>query len=251
MEQQRITEHKHTYFLTPGECTPQGEIPITLILTRIIEVATEHANIWGVGYSTLIKDNQSWVLSRVSIEMTSYPKVNKKYTFITWIESYNRHFSQRNFAICDDNNNILGYARTVWAVIDSNTREIVDISKFSFMQEVVSDRVCPIDTPTRLLPVRDGVSINHSFQYCDLDINNHVNSVRYVELLMNQLPLNKYQENYVKRFEIAYIRECLYNIEVTLNVNKDTNDTRLEIADKQGASHCRARILLEPRTNNE
>ena len=81
MERQRIKEYSHRYFLAPGECTPEGEMPITLLLTRIIEVATEHADMWGVGYSTLVTSNESWVLTRVTIEMTKMPPVNKKYVF--------------------------------------------------------------------------------------------------------------------------------------------------------------------------
>ena len=247
MEQQRIKEYSHRYFLAPGECTPEGEMPITLLLTRIIEVATEHADMWNIGYSTLSADNQTWVLSRVSIEMTQYPRVNRKYTFHTWVESTNRHFSFRNFEICDQDGSTLGYARTIWAVIDIVAREIADISKFTFLRDVVSERQCPIATPSRLLPVTDEHAQTHCFKYCDLDINHHVNSVRYVELLMNQLPLERYESCFVKRFEIAYIRECLYNVPVTLNVDSSTDDVRLEIADSAGASHCRARILLEPR----
>ncbi|MGN0213761.1 MAG: acyl-[acyl-carrier-protein] thioesterase [Muribaculaceae bacterium] len=250
MERQRVKEYSHRYFLAPGECTPEGEMPITLLLTRIIEVATEHADIWGVGYSTLITSNESWVLSRVSIEMTKLPPVNKKYIFTTWIESYNRHFSQRNFEISDDEGNILGYARTVWVVINSETRESVDISKFNYMTEVISQHPCPIEPQSRLKPVSDGSVGHYNFKYCDLDINQHVNSVRYVELLMNQLPLSTYHANMVKRFEIAYIRECRYAEDVTIRVDNSTNDVRLEITDADGNSHCRARILLEPRNGN-
>ena len=47
MERQRIKEYNHRNFLAPGECTPEGEMPVTLLLTRIIEVATEHADMWG------------------------------------------------------------------------------------------------------------------------------------------------------------------------------------------------------------
>lgn len=249
MEQQRIKEYSHKYFLAPGECTPEGEMPITLLLTRIIEVATEHADMWGVGYTTLIKENQSWVLSRVTIEMKQYPKVNRKYTFTTWIENYNRHFSQRNFEITDDNGNVLGYARTIWVVINSLTRESVDISKFSYMTEVISPHPCPIEPQSRLKPVTDGHSAKYAFKYCDLDINKHVNSVRYVELLMNQLPLSTYEANAVQRFEIAYMKECLYAEEMTINVDDTTPDVRLEITDAGGNGHCRARLLLTPRNN--
>ena len=37
-------------------------MPVWLMTERIIDVATEHANSWGVGYARLILDNQAWVL---------------------------------------------------------------------------------------------------------------------------------------------------------------------------------------------
>lgn len=250
MERERVKEYTHRYFLAPGECTPEGEMPVTLLFTRIIEVATEHADMWGVGYSTLIHDNQSWVLSRVTIEMNQYPVVNKKYSLTTWIESYNRHFSQRNFEIADDEGNVLGYARTIWVVINSITRESVDISKFSYMNEVVSTHPCPIEPQSRLRPVTEGSTTDYAFKYCDLDINRHVNSVRYVELLMNQLPLSDYESNFVKRFEIAYIKECRYAENIIIHICDVEHDVKMEITDGSGSSHCRARILLSPRENS-
>ena len=49
-------------------------MPVWLLTERIIDVATEHANSWEVGYARLIIDNQAWVLSRVAIEMKRWPK---------------------------------------------------------------------------------------------------------------------------------------------------------------------------------
>ena len=72
-----------------AECNPEKEMPLSLVMTRIIEMATLHANAWGVGYAKMIESNQGWVLSRVTVEMTHYPKVNEPYSFTTWIESYN------------------------------------------------------------------------------------------------------------------------------------------------------------------
>ena len=133
------------YYLAAGECNPQGEMPLTLLMTRIIEVATFHANSWGAGYARLIQDNQVWVLSRVTIEMKEYPKVDTNYRLTTWIEDYNRHFSQRNMRIDDENGNALGFVRTIWMVIDMNTRASVDISQLGYISDKVSDLPCPIE----------------------------------------------------------------------------------------------------------
>ena len=41
-------EYSASYFLTPGECDSQQRMPITVLVDRIIEVATLHANTWNV-----------------------------------------------------------------------------------------------------------------------------------------------------------------------------------------------------------
>ena len=41
------------YFLTPGECNPEQRMPLTLLINRLIEVATLHANELGIGYAYL------------------------------------------------------------------------------------------------------------------------------------------------------------------------------------------------------
>lgn len=243
--------YKHDFFLTAGECTPQKEMPLPLLVSRLIEVATEHANIWGVGYAKLIEDNQAWVLSRVTIEMTDYPHVNEAYTIQTWVEGYNRYFSQRNFEILDSKGKTLGFARTIWLVIDMTAREMVDISSLSYVISNIYDKECPIEPQSRLKAVTDARVSEHTFQYAETDINCHVNSVRYVELLLNQWNLNHYDEYRVKRFEIAYVKECLGGLTYSVAVNEDEPlDSKVEIShlvDGKQEVNCRSRFVWEKR----
>ena len=75
-EQKKIAAY--IYDLEPAEGNAQQEIPLTLLVKRILETATYHAENWGVGYSTLIKENRAWVLARLAIEMSSYPGIYDK-----------------------------------------------------------------------------------------------------------------------------------------------------------------------------
>lgn len=243
-----VKEYSHKYFLTPGECNPEQRLPLPLLVSRLIEVATEHANTWGVGYAKLKDYNQTWVLSRVTVEMERYPRVNQEYTLTTWIEEYNRHFSQRNFSIADCNGEIIGYARTIWVVIDTEKRTSCDISKLSYISANISDMECPIEPQSRLTPVRGFKSIPYTFQYIDTDSNRHVNSVRYIELLMNNWTLDHYDHHYISRFEISYIKECVYGMNASVNINDSDNplDCKAEI-EVGGESHCRARLVFKER----
>ena len=44
--------------------------------------------------------------------------------------------------------------------------------------------------------------------YSDVDVNGHINSVKYIEHILDLWNLDWYAHNSVKRFEIAYVAEC-------------------------------------------
>lgn len=242
-----MKEFSKTYYLAAGECNPQGELPLTLLMTRIIEVATLHANSWGVGYERLIRDNQVWVLSRVTIEMNENPKVNTNYKLTTWIEDYNRHFSQRNMRIDDENGKTLGYVRTIWMVIDMNTRASVDIEKLGYIRENVSDIPCPIEPQSRLRPIEQGHAVDYTFGYMDCDFNRHVNTVRYLSLLMNMFDMDCYDHYFIRRMELSFIRETHYG-EIAQFVIDDSDPMESHMSITiDGDDHVRARFLWQER----
>lgn len=235
------------YYLAAGECNPQGEMPLTLLMTRIIEVATFHANSWGAGYARLIQDNQVWVLSRVTIEVDRYPKVNENYRLTTWIEDYNRHFSQRNMRLDDADGNPLGYVRTIWMVIDMNTRASVDISQLSYMSDKITDLPCPIDPISRLRSIEVGHVVDYTFSYTDCDFNRHVNTVRYLSHLMDMFDMDCYDHFFIRRMDISFIKETHYGETAMFIINDDDPiDSRLSIT-IDGNDHVRARFLWQER----
>ena len=242
-----MKEFSKTYYLAAGECNPQGELPLTLLMTRIIEVATLHANSWGVGYERLIRDNQVWVLSRVAIEMIEYPKVNTNYKLTTWIEDYNRHFSQRNMRLDDENGKPLGYVRTIWMVIDMSTRASVDIEKLGYIRDNVSDIPCPIEPQSRLRPIEQGHAVDYTFGYMDCDFNRHVNTVRYLSLLMNMFDMDCYDHYFIRRMELSFIKETHYGETAQFVIDdSDPMESHLSIT-IEGDDHVRARFFWQER----
>lgn len=226
-----LKEYSKTFYLSAGECNPQGEMPLPLLVSRIIEIATLHANSWGVGFEYLIQSNQTWVLSRVTTEMKRYPRAGESYEFITWIEDYNRHYSQRNVEIRTDAGEVLGFARTIWMVIDLSERTLVDISQLSYISSNISPRECPIEPQSRLRPVADATRVvEYTFGYVDCDFNRHVNTVRYLELMMNQFELSHYDNNVIERMEIAFVKEARYGATARVMINDaDSAETRISI----------------------
>lgn len=237
------TEHSRSYFLSAGESNAEGLMPLTLMVERLIEISTEHANSLGIGYAELIKKNIGWVLSRVSLEMYRYPRINETYVLTTWIESYNRFFSERNIAITAPGGEVLGYARTVWVAMDFEKRALANLTQLDRRCFPVADLPCPIDRTPTLAPAGEGsTAVPYTFKYCDLDFNRHVNTVRYIELLLNQKSLEHYDAFAAGRFDIHFHHECRYGQTVELRVESADDSDTFDIVTPDGKHAIVARI---------
>lgn len=224
--------YRREFYLAAGDATPEQSMPIGEVFDRCIEVATDHANALGVGYDNLKEHGQSWVLSRVVIEMERYPVVNETYSVETWIDGFNRAFSERYFRIYDCRGEVIGNARSTWVAIDVEKRTLADISRFDILRDsITTARTCDVKPcgRHRTLSGEDLIMSYHTFSYSDLDSNRHVNTVRYVELLMDQWPLEFHDTHQVKRIEVSFMRECRYGETAELALRRnDSGVSELE-----------------------
>ena len=62
-----MTEYVNEFYLTAAEVNAQEEMPLSRLVTLIIDTATGHANSLGFGYAHMMETNTSWVLSRLSV----------------------------------------------------------------------------------------------------------------------------------------------------------------------------------------
>lgn len=249
-----------SYFLSASDANAEGLLSMTTLTTNIIDIATDHANSLGIGNPSMVDMNAGWILSRLSIDMEKTPKVNTHYVLKTWIEDFNRHYSARCFSISSPEGEIYGYCRTIWLVIDADTHRNLGLSHFNMPKEMVSGEKAPIPLQEKHFPIvgKDseitGKSImathepfEYTFKYCDLDFYRHVNTVRYVTMLLNQFSLKEHDETRVKRIELSFLHEAKYGMN-TILLRSDSKDNPLvssfQLSDKaDGSALLFARIM--------
>ncbi|MDE5790693.1 MAG: hypothetical protein K2H96_05635 [Muribaculaceae bacterium] len=209
------------FLVSANEANPEGELAVHVLVSDLIVVATKAALELGIGNPTMAHLNAGWVLSRLTIEMTSYPKVNTEYRIITWVESWNRHFSVRDFEIQDCEGNTVGYARSIWMVLNTITHENFGLSHLTLPEDAVSKRPCPIsrqekhieiyrhdaeEVPSSALKANAGER-SYTFKYNDIDFYRHVNTVKYVSLLLNSYSLEEFDRFFLSRLELSFLHE--------------------------------------------
>lgn len=218
-------ELEKEYYVSAADCNPEGELSLVSLIDRIIEIATCHANSIHIGNPDMEHINGGWVLGRLTVEVSRYPEVNSSYRISTWIEDFNRLFSTRCFEITDLDGRRLGVARSVWMVINLSTHENMGLSHFSFDRSLISHKDCGLE---KQLPhkFQGGIPVNsYKFRYSDLDYYRHVNTLRWIELLLNQYSLEEFDRNFISRFEISFAKEGHYGSDIDIYcVEKEKGD---------------------------
>ena len=107
---------------------------------------------------------------------------------------------------------VYGYGRSIWAMIDTESRQPTDIFSIddgAINNWIVKDKECPIDKGGRV-KMDDSAELVRTIDtyYSDVDINGHINSVKYIEHVLDLWDLQWYGEHQVRRFEIAYVAEA-------------------------------------------
>ncbi len=219
---------------------------------HLLNAAGNHSQRRGWGIGALNESRHTWVLSRLSIEMTEMPRSYQHCTVSTWVESVMKLFTNRNFAIYDAEGNPMGYARSVWAMIDLETRRPCDLLSLydgDILNYVVSEEenICPIAGHGRFR-FRDAVEARTiNTYYSDVDINGHINSIKYMEHILNLFPQEQLTRG-IHRFEIAYKAESYLGDILTFYIQPvDDTETDVEVrknvtSDTPGEVVCQAKV---------
>ena len=211
---------KYEFMAEPFHCDFSQRLFWGHLGNHMLNAADFHSTARGFGMKYLLTIKRSWVLSRLAIEMEEMPKMCTKFNVETWVESAMRYFTSRNFRVVgtetDESGNtseyVYGYGRSIWAMIDTESRQPTDIFAIdngAINNWIVKDKDCPIDKGGRVKMSDDAELVRTiDTYYNDVDINGHINSVKYIEHVLDLWDIDWYREHQIRRFEIAYVAEA-------------------------------------------
>ena len=224
-----------------------GRLTMSVLGNHLLNCAGFHAADRGFGISELNEHHYTWVLSRLAIEMDEFPYKDEPFSIQTWVENVYRLFTDRNFAVINKDGKPLGYARSVWAMIDVDSRKPMDLVAMHNGQiaEYICDKECPIEKPSRIKVTSKEPVATYMTKYSDIDINGHVNSIKYIEHILDLFPIETFKQKRLKRFEMAYVAESYYGD--LLSFYWDTVDEReyhVEVRKNDGEVVVRSKVVF-------
>lgn len=224
-----------------------GRLTLGVLGNHLLNCAGFHASERGFGMATVNEDNYTWVLSRLAIEMEEMPAQYESFSIDTWVEDVYRLFTNRNYAIRDKDGRPIGYARSVWAMINMHTRKPIDLLSVNggSIRDFICDAPCPIAIPSRIKVDCGEETVSLRAKYSDIDVNGHVNSIRYIEHILDLFPLDIYRTQRVRRFEMAYVAESYYDDTLSFYLEGEGSSYAAAIRKNGGETVCRAKIIFD------
>lgn len=238
---------KYQYIAEPFHVDFSGKLTLGVLGNHLLNCAGFHSSERGFGIASLNEDNYTWVLSRLAIELEDLPSQYEDFTIETWVENVYRLFTDRNYAIYNNKNQCIGYARSVWAMINLSTRKPANLIELhgGDISSYIVDKECPIEKPSRIKVEVEKPNYEMIAKYTDIDINGHVNSIRYIEHILDQFPLEKFKAG-IKRFEMAYVAESYYGDKLSFYIEENSNtEYSVEVRRNDDTVVCRSKMWFK------
>ena len=182
-----------------------------IIFNFMQEAASRHAEALGVSIQQLLLENYTWLLSRLKIKIASFPVWQDRITISTWPSGAQRLFALRDFQLQDKHDQTVAAAVSAWLGLDVEKRRPIRIGPFiEKLRPLEGQHILP-DALDKL-PGLEFRTHEKKFvvRYRDLDINQHVNNVSFVEWLVESIPNGVLNTSVLAELEINFMAEAFY-----------------------------------------
>ncbi|MBU3144538.1 acyl-[acyl-carrier-protein] thioesterase [Clostridium sp. CF012] len=199
---------------------------ITSIVDYLGDMAMYQSEILGVGIEHLKEKKMAWVLYKWDITMESYPLLNETIRVKTFPYSFRKFYAYRKYEIINAEGDKIGYASSVWILINTDRRRPIRIMKDMYATYGIDESN---DTPIEIEDIKSIkiVDSEKSFQvrYSDIDTNMHVNNVKYVAWALETVPKDVVLNCELKNIKVTYEKETTYGeiIKVSTEVIREEN----------------------------
>ena len=241
-----MTVYEREYRVDSRETDPWYNCRPSGVLGFLQEAATAAACALHASRDEMLdKYNAFWMLARVWYRLDEPLKWGERLRIRTWHRGGRGASSYRDFDLFV-NDAPVGEAVSLWVLANAQTHKLVRMAGIEEFQGTDGGALCK----TRLLnkvrmPPDMTCAGTRSFRYSDLDVNGHVNNVRYADIVCDALHLERMgAERFVSSLQVGYQAECRVGETVDLTTGSDGGAQYVHGADGAGKTRFDAMLTL-------
>ncbi|XP_058206800.1 palmitoyl-acyl carrier protein thioesterase, chloroplastic [Rhododendron vialii] len=195
---------------------------IETLMNHLQETALNHvktAGLLGDGFGStpeMCKKNLIWVVTKMQVLVDRYPTWGDVVQVDTWVDASGKNGMRRDWLVRDfKTGDILTRASSVWVMMNKKTRRLSKIPD-EVRQEIgpyFVDSPPVLDDDSRKLPKLDEHTADYvrsglTPKWSDLDVNQHVNNVKYIGWILESAPQPIVESHELCGMTLEYRREC-------------------------------------------
>ena len=220
-----------------------GMVRPTTLCCYMISCALRHAEARGFGATGSL----GWVLARMALHIERVPTWRERFYIETWVRNLYHGFTDRCVRVVDEDGNEIASMLCTLAMIDLKTRSSVDLNGDIGLRlneciepnEPLAIKKIPA---INRMPVED-VAFKHTPKYSDVDINGHMNSIRYLDHILDYFPLEYMNSHILTDFVVAYMKEGDATEELAFGIKElEENRFLVQVVKENGAVALRSEL---------
>ena len=225
-----------------------GKLSTSFMFYQMQEIAWEHANLLGFGYNQLKIENQFWVLSRLLVKIARRPDWTEKFALETWSRGTDGFYGYRDFNFVDQANNNIIQATSSWLVLSAETKRIVRLNRFKEFPEY-NESVFGENAARVKSPLSDDKLKFTPVLFNEIDINQHFNTGRYLERIIDDYDFDFHEKYELAEFEVNFLKEGIPTDKLAVKKQKIDGQNHLcsVVCESDGKDLIRARLVWRER----
>jgi medium-chain acyl-[acyl-carrier-protein] hydrolase len=209
------------------ETGPNGKLNLYSLFNYMQDIASDHAVKLGFGRDDLMRDNRFWVLSRMYATINEWPLWGDILIVRTWPNGTDKLFALRNYEVKYQDGRHIASGTSSWLILDRTSKKVQrPDSILTQYNPNIHQEGSSIRSASKLEAAsEDGImSPGYRIKVSDLDVNLHVNNVRYLKWISDIYDLDFIMKNVPQSAEINYLAESLYDQEIMIRTSQDKDN---------------------------
>jgi medium-chain acyl-[acyl-carrier-protein] hydrolase len=203
---------------------------LSSMIDFICDVGTQQSEYFGGGIEYCTKNNCAWVFYKYDIKMYRYPMFGETISITTQPVGFKKFYGLRKYMIKDEDGDLIGEALALFFLINIEKRRPMRIQNEQYDIYGVDGDV-DYDISMDKIERNDEEQYHKQFniRYSDIDSNNHVNNVKYVEWAIEAVPVDVIDNYVLKRIKVTFEKETIYGDKVLVSATvKEMDDISLK-----------------------
>ena len=198
-----------------------GKITNKGMLGLLENVACMHSDKAGYGIKEIPLTRLSWIQLNWRVQILRRPCYGEDLKICTWARIDSKVSTLRDFEVLDKDNNQLCIATTRWTLINIDTQSLTKINDDIINKYNPENISIMPDFEFKKLSEPTDFSNEYIYttQRRDIDVNNHMHNLNYLDLAYEALPEDVYNTETFNNIEIMYKKairlgdtsKCLYS----------------------------------------